>query len=384
MEEKRPFAPAQIFKEYRDGINYKSALGQRGMYEQNKLNERMYVGDQWYGARVGNRPLARYNVIKRIGEYKIAVLTASPVSVNYAAEGIPNTLEMKKNVRQLRHQLAGWESQNPLGDMGQLQGQPGEDAGLVMSALSDYWKTTAERVKFDELKTRALKRAYKTGTGILYTYWDDTIRTGLFADNRRKTAIKGDIGCEVLDVENVYFGDPAELDVQRQPYILIAQRKSVKELRRIARRNRRPVEEIDSIKPDRETQYMAGDRSADEPEGADKAVVITKLWKEWNDEDTAYTIRAVQVTEKATIRKEWDTELRLYPLAKFVWEERDNCAYGESEITYLVPNQIAINRMLSANVWALMLKGMPITIVNRNMIADPITNDPGQIVNVDG
>lgn len=384
MEEKKPFAPAQIFKEYRDGINYKNKLGQRGMYEQNKLNERMYVGDQWHGAQVGNIPLARYNVIKRIGEYKIAVLTASPVSVNYAAEGIPNTLEMKKNVRQLRHRLAGWESQNPLGDMGALEGQPGEDAGLVMSALSDYWKTTAERVKFDELKTRALKRAYKTGTGLLYTYWDDTVRTGLFADNGRETAIKGDIGCEVLDVENVYFGDPAELDVQRQPYILIAQRKSVKELRRIARRNRRPAEEIDSIKPDRETQYMAGDRSADELEEADKAVVITKLWKEWNDEGTAYTIRAVQVTEKATIRKEWDTELRLYPLAKFVWEERDNCAYGESEITYLVPNQIAINRMLSSNVWALMLKGMPITVVNSNMIDEPITNDPGQIITVTG
>lgn len=387
MDDKKPFDPVQIFKQYRDGINYKKSLGQRGMYEQNKVNERFYVGDQWHGAKVGNRPLARYNVIKRIGEYKIAVLTASPVTVNYAAEGIPHTKEIKKAAQEKMAAIAAAQTQAPFFDIGTApkeQVSTGEEVSVAMTALSDYWKTTAERVKFDDLKTRALKKAYKTGTGLLYTYWDDSIRTGLYADNGRKKAIVGDISCEVLDVENVYFGDPAELDVQKQPYILIAQRKSVRELRRVARRNRRSAEEIDSIKPDRETQYMAGEMAEKEQEEADKAVVITKMWKEWNDEGTSFTIKAVQVTEKATIRKEWDMGIRLYPLAKFVWEERDNCTYGESEITYLVPNQIAINRMLSSNIWALMLKGMPITVVNRNIIQAPITNDPGQVIDVSG
>lgn len=387
MDDKKPFDPVQIFKQYRDGINYKNSLGQRGMYEQNKVNERFYVGDQWHGAKVGNRPLARYNVIKRIGEYKIAVLTASPVTVNYAAEGIPHTKEIKKAAQEKMAAIAAAQTQAPFFDIGTApkgQVSTGEEVSVAMTALSDYWKTTAERVKFDDLKTRALKKAYKTGTGLLYTYWDDSIRTGLYADNGRNKAIVGDISCEVLDVENVYFGDPAELDVQKQPYILIAQRKSVRELRRVARRNRRSAEEIDSIKPDRETQYMAGEMAEKEQEEADKVVVITKMWKEWNDEGTSFTIKAVQVTEKATIRKEWDMGIRLYPLAKFVWEERDNCAYGESEITYLVPNQIAINRMLSSNIWALMLKGMPITVVNRNIIQTPITNDPGQVIDVSG
>lgn len=387
MDDKKPFDPVQIFKQYRDGINYKKSLGQRGMYEQNKVNERFYVGDQWHGAKVGNRPLARYNVIKRIGEYKIAVLTASPVTVNYAAEGIPHTKEIKKAAQEKMAAIAAAQTQAPFFDIGTApkeQVSTGEEVSVAMTALSDYWKTTAERVKFDDLKTRALKKAYKTGTGLLYTYWDDSIRTGLYADNGRKKAIVGDISCEALDVENVYFGDPAELDVQKQPYILIAQRKSVRELRRVAHRNRRSAEEIDSIKPDRETQYMAGEMAEKEQEEADKAVVITKMWKEWNDEGTSFTIKAVQVTEKATIRKEWDMGIRLYPLAKFVWEERDNCAYGESEITYLVPNQIAINRMLSSNVWALMLKGMPIMVADKSFIKNPITNDPGQVIYVEG
>lgn len=384
MAEKKPYEPERIFCEYRSGINYKNSLGTRGMYEQDRLNERMYVGDQWHGAKVGNRPLARYNVIKRIGEYKTAVLTASPVSVTYSAEGVASTIEMRKRARQVRQGVAEWQTDDPMGDIGRMGEQSGEEIVLVMSALSDYWKVTAERVKFDELKTRALKRAYRTGTGILYTYWDENVQTGLYADNGRKTPIKGDIQCEVLDIENVYFGDTAEPDVQCQPYIIIAQRKSVGELRRTARKNRRPDAEIDSIRPDRETQYMAGALADKEQEEAQKATVLTKLWKEWNEDGTAYTIRAVQVTEKATVRKAWDLGVRLYPLAKFVWEERDNCAYGESEITYLIPNQIAINRMLSANVWALMLKGMPITVVNRNIVQQPVTNDPGLIINVDG
>ena len=39
-----------------------------------------------------------------------------------------------------------------------------------MSALTDYFKTTAERVKLDDLKEQTLRNAYIAGTGVLYTY----------------------------------------------------------------------------------------------------------------------------------------------------------------------------------------------------------------------
>ena len=72
--------------------------------------------------------------------------------------------------------------------------------------------------------------------------------------------------------------------------------------------------------------------------------------------------------------------IRLYPLASFRWDIRRNSAYGESEITHLIPNQIAINRMLTANVWAVMMMGMPIMLVDGEVITGPVTNDPGQII----
>lgn len=81
---------------------------------------------------------------------------------------------------------------------------------------------------------------------------------------------------------------------------------------------------------------------------------------------------------------EMDTKLRLYPFAAFRWERRRNCAYGESEVTYLIPNQIAINRTLTANVWAVMMLGMPLTVVNTDVVQQRLTNDPGQILEVSG
>ena len=169
-----------------------------------------------------------------------------------------------------------------------------EEVTLIMSALSDYFRVTAERVKFNDKCEQALRNAFISGTGIIYTYWDDKVKTGLYADENRTTPIVGDIGCEVLDVENVYFGDPNLTDIQSQPYILVAQRKSVAELKREAKHNRRPQYEIDQIKPDNETGYEAGQISENEPSESKKATVITKFWKE--DDDGRHT-QAIKVCE---------------------------------------------------------------------------------------
>lgn len=376
---RKPWEPAQMFAEYEAGRNFKAGLGRHGLYEQGKTNERFYVGDQWYGARCGNdRPLVRHNVIKRIGDYKMAVVSSNPVTVNYSVEGVPDTADMRSDARNTMDALAQAQGADLMPEL-----PPGQETTIVMSALTDYFRTTAERVKLDDLKEQALRNAYISGTGVVYTYWDDRINTGLYADEAHAMPIRGDIACEVLDVENVYFGDPNLYDVQTQPWIILAQRKSVEELRREARRNGRPETDVEAITADRDTGYMAGDRADEEPSDSRKATVLTKFWKEWDRDGGAYRIKAAVTVRGAVIRKEWDTGLRLYPLAAFRWERRRNCAYGESEITYLIPNQIAINRMITASVWAVMMLGMPLTLVNRDLVPDArITNDPGQIIDV--
>jgi len=355
--------PEQVQAEYRAGTDYKRQLGDRGLYEQSRINERFYSGDQWYGVNCGDsRPLVRYNVIKRIGDYKMAVIGASPVAVRFSAEGVPVTPALQQQVESHRNALRVGDKVDAL--------PPAAAAQAMAGALTDYFATTAARLKLDNLKQRVLRNAYISGTGVLYTYWDDRIRTGLYADEARTTPICGDIAAEVLEIEQVYMGDPTLEDIQQQPYIIIAQRRPVAELRRMAKGY-----------GCRSWQAIKGDEQ--EGDGG-HATLLTRFWKQWSEDGSTCVVRAVQVCGNVTVRATWDLGIRLYPLAVFRWEEKRHHCYGDSEIPYLIPNQIAINRTISAGVWAVMMMGMPIMLVNGDVVTQPITNDPGQVVPVYG
>ncbi len=345
--------PKEIFSEYEKGVQYKASLGSRGLFEQNKINERFFIGDQWYGAKCGNdRPLVRYNIIKRIGDYKMSQILSAPVTVNFSAEGIPQSKE---------EELKLFEKA-PSGAVNQTE------INSLTTAFRKYFDVTAERLSFNVLQEKLLKNAFVTGTGVLYTYWDPTAKTGLFADDKKTSEIKGDICCEVLDIEDVYFGDDYIEDIQSQPFVIIASTLPLEEVLKEARINGADIGQLRDIE-----------------NGAvnNKVLVLTKLFKEYKDKEN-YTIKGVKVCENATVRREFDTGLRLYPLSIFKWERRNNSPLGESEITYLIPNQIAINRMITANVWSAMTTGMPIMLVNGDTVTQKITNEPGQIIKVYG
>ncbi|MBQ7088349.1 MAG: hypothetical protein IJN04_01750 [Clostridia bacterium] len=353
--------PERVQEEYRQATDYKRQLGSRGLYEQSRINERFYSGDQWYGVNCGDsRPLVRYNVIKRIGDYKMAVVGAQPVSVRFSAEGVPVTAASCKLVEDYRGALRKGECPADLPAAAAAQALAG--------ALTDYFATTAKRLKLEHLKQQVLRNAYVSGTGVLYTYWDDHVRTGLYADEAHTAPICGDIAAEVLDIEQVYMGDPSVEDVQAQPYILIAQRCPVTVVRRMAKAHgcRRWAE-------------IRGD----EGEEGGHTTLLTRFWKEWDESGNA-VVKGMQVCGTVTVREPWALGVKLYPLSVFRWEEKRHQCYGESEIPYLIPNQIAINRTISAGVWAVMMMGMPMMLVNGDVVTGPITNDPGQIIPVYG
>ena len=340
--------PIEIFEEYQKGSEFKASIGSKGIAEQGKINERFFIGDQWYGAKCGNdRPLVRHNIIKRIGNYKISQVLGSPISLNFSADGIPTTA---KN---------GAVNSND---------KKYDEINRIMTLFKSYYKTTAERVKLETLNEKLLREAYISGTSVLYTYWDSSVATGLYADSDRKTKIAGDICCEVLDINDIVFGDPYTEDLQNQPYIIIAADKDVESVLREARIYGADIAELKRI---------------EESATDGKITLFTKLYKSYKA-DGSRSVKCVKVTEKSVIRKEFDTELQLYPLSLFAWDKRNSMIYGESEITYLIPNQIAINRMITANVWSAMTTGMPIMLVNGDTENEKITNDPGQIIKVFG
>ena len=379
LNKKITTAPGAVFSEYKKGNEYKASIGKHGIYEQSAMNERFYVGDQWYGVNCGNdRPLVRRNIIKRIGEQKLSSIAASPVAVNYSADGVPDNASITEEKEQTKEIiLAGGDFVD--------ETEPAE-ISFITDAMSDYFRITAERVKFESKKEQALRSCYISGTTVAYTYWDSSIKTGLYADENKTTAINGDINFEILDVENVVFGDPNCEEIERQPYIIISQRIDFNEVRREATRNNISKEEIEKIKPDG-VDYLdinAGTRGEQEPTDSKRITVLTKFWKQWDKRAEDYTVMCERVTEKAVVRRPFDIGIKLYPFAKMCWQPRYSCAYGDSEITYMIPNQIAINRALSAAVWNLMKTGMPITVVNGDIVTEPVTNTPGQILKVYG
>ncbi len=241
------------------------------------------------------------------------------------------------------------------------------EISVITDALSGYFKICSERLKFDLKAEQLLKNAYIGGLGIAYTYWDNNAPTGLFADYSKTHKIKGDINLRILDAENVVFGEPSCEEVERQPYILISEQLDIEAVRREAKQN--GLKDTDII-PD---ENFASSRSV---------AVITKLFKQYDNLEDTYKIMAVKVTKNGVVKPVWDTGLTRYPLAIFRWESRKNNIYGESEVTHLIPNQIAINRMLTSQCWSALSSGMPKLLINNDIVGEDvkITNDPGQII----
>lgn len=355
-------SPENILAQYRRARAYKASLGKCGICEQAEMNERFYIGDQWHGADCGaGKPLVRHNVIKRIGDYKISRLGGADVNVTYFAEGLTVSRKNQNTIRCEKQKICngGKNIFSPLNSE--------NDNALMLSALNSYRMTVADRVKLNNLSDAVLRDAYIRGTGVLYTYFDPNVKTGLFADYAGGTPILGDIVCERIKIDDVYFGDPTCEDIQKQPYIILAEERTSEDI--AAQAGLYGVAE----------EYCRRTEAL----GAKKQKVFTKLYKK-TEASGRSVVYATKVTEDAVIRPPFCMGISRYPISVFIWEPRDNCAYGDSEVTYLIPNQIAINRMITAGVWSAMSAGMPLMVVNGDVVNGEITNEPGQIIRAYG
>ena len=405
-DEEDPSLPETVFNQYKTGTQFKSSIGDSGMYEQVKKNERFFIGDQWNGLAALNQVKPKHNVIKRIGEYKISNIVSNPVTAVFSFEGVPNCIDINEplEAKQIVEKMtavtkkvnaaeAANSAEQKTSDSSNQDNEQkssglvpidyGTELRCVSDALTAHFKSTWERLKMDKKTQTGAKKAYISGAFVLYSYWDGTIKTGQYADYDRKTEITGDIDCEILDITNVYFGEPTEVSVQDQPYIIIAQRKSADELKREAKNNGISQDEIDQIDNDNDTSYSAGNQNDNDNSYYKKATVLTKLWKEYDDSGN-FKIMAVKVTQNATVKEAWDIGLPIYPLAIFQWDETDNNIYGHSEVTELIPNQIAINKMRAFEILAMMYMGIPKIIYNEDVITQTITNNPGEIIKIRG
>jgi len=375
LDEQKQTADWQLYK---DGIDYKSSLN---LFATTNRNERFYAGHHWDGVDTGGLPQVRLNVTKRIVNWKVSQIMSDMLTMQFSAENSAN-----------------YDPNDP-DKIAILQ--------EVARLLSDYAKTVDENLKQSTLDEQAIFDAALSGDGIIYYYWDDTIDAGV---NEMGAQVMGDMNAEIID--NVcYFpgntSDPRPNDKRGpvQPYIILSFRKLVKEVQAEAKRNGVSKDEINKITGDSDTQYRAGDRAKNEPNkdtAGGYCTVLLKMWTKTKEipktdpagfpmmdqagkqlMDRVTTIWARKSTERAIIRKDWDTKLHRYPVASMQWTPRKNSCHGEAEATELIPNNIAINKLMATMILWTMLNAYPKPVYDSSRIP-AWSNDITKAIPVDG
>ena len=136
---------------------------------------------------------------------------------------------------------------------------------------------------------------------------------------------------EEIDKNNIYYGNENESDIQQQPYILVVQRKPVREVRDMARDyrdrnlNNLTEQQIEGIISDMEFWEQPG--SEKRIEEISPMCLVIKMF----ERDEEGKVWVSESTRTAEIMRAQSTECELYPFAHFVWEEEKGYALETKE-----------------------------------------------------
>jgi len=319
----------KFWRRYEKGKDY---IDGKNLMNRTNMCWNFFVGKQWEGVEADGEELPFFNYIHPNVMRKVTTIYTNRMAVNYS-------------------------------DMdGRTDLQP------VYEKLSQMFAAKWEKANEDVLCRKSLKHGCVTGDGLQY------FPTGNVED------------VQVLFNTDVLYGDESEPNIQRQPYVIIQERRNVEEVKKMALENGIDEEEVALIVPDDDTDYTLG--NIDEVQNADssnanKVTMITHFEKKremvtemrWTEDEegnrtgalveigerevvyVAKCTRTAMVEEERPIKGEPSAieaangrpgrALSLYPIIKFSWEEYPNDARGVSQVEGLIPNQILINKTLA-------------------------------------
>ena len=317
-----------IWTLYERGRNYHRQVG---IYTDTDKNYRFYNGNQWEGAKLGEVEPVQKNFIKPIVKYKVSVIHDNLYEIVYSSQNYESR-EFQK------------------------------EAERYCELLNNYARRLWEVDKMDFKGRRITKDAAINDEGIIYVNFD----------REKMTPIH-----EIVKKNDVYYGNENDDDIQSQPYILIRKRMPVVNAIELALNEGMSESKIPFIIGDNDTFEESGDAAKEEVDNM--VTIVYKMYKK--DETVHYSI----ATRWVTIVEEVDTGLSLYPIAHFVWEEKEGSARGEGEVRYLIPNQIEVNRTEVRRVLTVKYQAYPQKVVDVSKIANPAAlNTVGGTIRTNG
>ncbi len=303
-----------IWTLYEKGRNYHRLTG---VYADTDRNYRMYNGNQWEGAKLGDVEPVQKNFIKPIVKYKVSVIHDNLYAVVYSSMNYEN--------RAFR-----------------------ATAERLCEMLNRYATNIWERDKMDFKGRRVTKDAAINDEGIIFVDFD----------TEKMLPVN-----EVIKKNDVYYGNENDDEIQKQPYILIRKRMPVVNAIETALGAGMSKDKIDLIIGDNDTFEESGDSAKQEVD--DMVTIVYKLYKK--DGTVNFSI----ATRWVTIAEDMDTGLTLYPIAHFCWEEKEGSARGEGEVRSLIPNQIEVNRTEVRRVLTVKYQAYPTRVVDTSKISNP-------------
>ena len=310
----REIQETPIWGLYEKGRNYHRQVG---IYVDTDRNYQMYNGDQWAGAKLGDVEPVQKNFIKPVVKYKVSVIHDNLYAIVYSSQNYENREFQKESTR-------------------------------YCDMLNRYAERVWEKDKMDFKGRRVTRDAAINDEGIMYVNFDQ----------EKMMPVN-----EIVKKNDIYYGNENDDDIQSQPYILIRKRMPVVNAIELALSLGMSEAKIPFIIGDTDTFEESGEAAKVELDN-----MVTIVYKMYKKDGTVHFSVA---TRWCDITEDNDTGLSLYPVAHFVWEEKEGSARGEGEVRYLIPNQIEVNRTEVRRVLTVKYQAYPQKVVDVSKVANP-------------
>ncbi|MBQ7653392.1 MAG: hypothetical protein IJS93_03375 [Clostridia bacterium] len=298
-----------LWKDYRKGKDYAASIG---LNERIKTNVAFFEGKQWAPSTEATRTMPRpiVNIVKFICRNKRAMLTSTPVKLVYSSKT----------------------------DKGKAQ------------ILTDFAAYVLKEMDVEELDSRAIRDGILKGSYFYHLYWNSD------------KGNDGELACELIDPEDIFFHNPLDSDEQKQKWIIVSSRVEVDALKKVAEGD------VDLIEGDADEDGIC--------------TVLTRYYRVngevWCEKATKRTIvkKPFRITPEGVKRK-----AELYPIVAGVYEEKEKCIYGLSEAEELINNQKLINHVLGMEALAIQNVAWGKYIVTKDALrGQSISNEPGEVL----